>query len=129
MKETSQKMFWAGRILSAFLVLFLFMDGIVHVMNIPPVAAASHVLGLPNSMSFPIGVIELVCLALYVYPRTAILGAVLLTGYLGGAVCANLRAQMPLFSNTLFPVYTGILVWGGLFLRDKKVREILPFKK
>ena len=127
--ETSKKMLWTGRIFSVLVVLFLLMDSIIHIMNIPPVAAASVQLGLPSSMALTIGIIELMCLVLYIIPKTSVLGAILLTGYLGGAVATNLRASMPLFSHTLFPVYTGLFVWGGLFLRDKKVREIMPFKK
>ncbi len=128
-EKTSQKMLWLGRGLSTFVTLFLLLDAVIHVMNVPPVVAASHQLGLPDSMALTIGIIEFISLILYVIPKTSILGAILLTGYLGGAVASNLRANMPLLSNTLFPVYTGLFVWGGLFFREKRLRELIPFKK
>ncbi len=89
--------------------------------------ANSPPLGLPADPDFYrlIGGILAVCIALYALPRTAYLGAVLLTGFLGGAVAVNVRAEMPLFSNTLFGVYVGLLVWGGLWLRDPRVRALL----
>jgi len=73
-----------------------------------------------------IGVVELVCLALYLIPRTSVLGAILLTGYLGGAVAAQVRIEAPVFSTLLFPVYTGALLWVGLYLRDADLRELVP---
>ena len=128
-QTSSKKFIWIGRILSGFIVLFLLFDAIIHVLNIPPVMQASHLLGMPDNMAFIAGILEFVCLGLYLLPKTSILGAILLTGYLGGAVATNLRAEMPLFSNTLFPVYVGLFVWGGLFFREKRVREIIPFFK
>ena len=120
---------WAGVILSALPVLFVLFDGAIHLMVIPPVVEAFTKLGYPVSTSRALGVIELVCIVLYLIPRTSVLGAILLTGYLGGAVATNLRVGSPLFSNTLFPVYVGILAWGGLFLRDERVRALIPVRR
>ena len=120
---------WAGIILSALPVLFVLFDGAIHLMVIPPVVQAFTQLGYPVSTSRALGVIELVCVVLYLMPRTSVLGAILLTGYLGGAVATNLRVGSPLFSNTLFPVYVGILAWGGLFLRDERVRALIPVRR
>jgi len=119
----------AGIILSALPVLFVLFDGAIHLMVIPPVVQAFTQLGYPVSTSRALGVIELVCIVLYLIPRTSVLGAILLTGYLGGAVATNLRVGSPLFSNTLFPVYVGILAWGGLFLRDERVRALIPVRR
>ena len=120
---------WAGIILSALPVLFVLFDGAIHLMVIPPVVQAFTQLGYPVSTSRALGVIELVCIVLYLMPRTSVLGAILLTGYLGGAVATNLRVSSPLFSNTLFPVYVGVLAWSGLFLRDERVRAIIPVRR
>ena len=120
---------WAGIILSALPVLFVLFDGAIHLMVVPPVVQAFTQLGYPVSTSRALGVIELVCIVLYLMPRTSVLGAILLTGYLGGAVATNLRVGSPLFSNTLFPVYVGILAWGGLFLRDERVRTLIPVRR
>lgn len=97
-------------------------------LRIDAVVSEFETLGFPLSTSVLIGVVELACVALYVVPRTSVLGAVLLTGYLGGAVAAQLRIDAPLFSTLLFPVYTGILVWAGLYLRDEKVRALMPLR-
>ena len=97
----------------------------MHVLNVQPVQDANRVLGFPPGAALGIGLVELVCVALYLVPRTAVLGAVLLTGYLGGAVSAQLRIEAPLFSTLLFPVYLGTAVWVGLWLRDARVRRAL----
>ena len=81
------------------------------------------------SLALGIGILELVCLVVYVNPRTAILGAILLTGYLGGAVATNVRIGSPLFSHVLFPVYVGVLLWGGLFLREERLRALIPLRR
>ena len=118
-----------GYVLSGLFVVFMLFDGIIHILNLQTVKDASAVLGLPDSLALTAGVVQLICLALYVIPRTSILGAILLTGYLGGAVLTNLRAEQPLLSTTLFAVYTGIVMWAGLYLRDEKVREIIPLRR
>ena len=86
-------------------------------------------LGYSISLAVPLGIIEIACILLYVIPRTSVLGAVLLTGYLGGAVATNLRTGAPLFSNVLFPVYVGVLLWGGLYLRDNALRGVFPVRR
>ena len=120
---------WGGRVLTGLPVLFLSLDGVFKVLRHPEVLKASATLGIPESITLTIGVILLSCVALYVVPRTAPLGAVLLTGYLGGAVFVHLRVGDPLFSHTLFPVYVGAMVWAGLFLRDERVRNLLSTQK
>lgn len=118
---------WAGRILSALAILFLIFDSVIKVLNTAPAAEATTQLGYPASLVVTIGVVELVCLLIYIVPRTAVLGAILLTGYLGGAVATNLRAGTPVF-NILFPIIVGLLIWGGLFLRDARLRALLPLR-
>jgi hypothetical protein len=113
---------WAGRILSGLPVAFLSFDIVIKLVHIPAVTEASERLGLPDSLSRPLAVILLACVALYLVPRTAVLGAVLLTGYLGGAIAVHARIGDPLLSHTLFPIYVAILLWGGLYLRDARVR-------
>lgn len=126
--STSKKMLWAGRIVSALSVLFLVFDGVIHLTKIAPVVAAFDQLGYPLRLAVGLGIVELVCVILYVFPRTSVLGAILLTGYLGGAIATQLRVANPLFSEALFPVYVGILVWGGLYLRDERLRAFVPFQ-
>jgi hypothetical protein len=127
--SVSKKKLWVSRILIAVPVLFMLIDGITKLMMIPPVMEASKRLGFQPNIIPVIGIILLVCTILYLIPRTSILGAVLLTGYLGGAVVTNLRIESPLFSNTLFPVYFGILIWGGLYLKDSRLSIIFPLRK
>jgi len=126
--HVSTKKLWAGWIITGLPVLFLLFDGIIHLLNIAPVVEASTQLGYPVSLAPAIGVLELVCLVLYVIPRTSVLGAVLLTGYLGGAIASNLRVGNPLFSHVLFPVYVGLLFWGGLYLREDRLSVLIPLR-
>ena len=114
-----------GLAISGLVSAFLLFDVVIHVLEVEPVRDAMRVLGFRPGHAVLIGVVELVCLVLYLVPRTAVLGAVLLTGYLGGAVSAQLRIEAPLFSTLLFPVYVGIAVWAGLWLRDARVRRLL----
>ena len=111
--------------LSAIGAVFLLFDSIIHIMQIDSVRESAAELGFPTGSMLGIGVLELACVALYVLPRTSILGAVLLTGYLGGAVAVHVRVDDPLFSTTLFPVYLGVLLWAGLYLRDERVRALV----
>lgn len=120
---------WAGRVLTALPVLFLAFDGITKLMNVAPVREAMTQLGYPATLTATIGVVLLTCLALYVAPPTAVLGAVLLTGYLGGAVATHVRVGNPLLTHTLFPVYVALMLWGGLALRDPRVRALLPLRR
>jgi len=119
---------WTGRVLSALVALFMVFDGVIHVLRIAPVVEAFAQLGYPLGASSTLGVIELICVALYLVPRTAALGAILLTGYLGGAIATQVRVGAPLFSTTLFPVYVGLLLWGGLYLRDERVSSLIPLR-
>jgi hypothetical protein len=118
-----------GWVLTVLVTAFLAFDGVIHILNIAPVVDGARKLGFdPDVMPF-IGVLELVCLALYAVPRTSVVGAVLLTGYLGGAFCAQLRIDAPLWSTLLFPVYVGVLVWAGLYLRERRVRELVAGRR
>lgn len=117
---------WAGRVIGIFVVLFLAFDSAIHLMVIDPVVQASNQLGYPVSYARALGVIELVSLVLYMVPRTSVLGAILLTGYLGGAVAVNLRVGNPFLSHVFFPVYLGVLIWAAIYLRDDRVRAFIP---
>ena len=124
----SRTALWTGRVLSGIAVLFLIFDGAIKLVPIQPVTDSLRELGYPASDSFArfLGVITLICTALYAWPRTALLGAVLLTAIMGGAIASHLRLGDPLFSHTLFGVYLGLLFWVGLWLRDERVRRIMP---
>lgn len=125
--QTNAKL-WTGWILTALPVLFMLFDSVIHVMVIDPVVEAFNDLGYPVKFSVALGILELACLAIYVIPRTSVLGAILLTGYLGGAIATNLRVDKPLFSNVLFPVYVALLLWGGLYLREARLRALIPLR-
>jgi DoxX-like family len=126
--RASKKSVWAGRILSGLVVLFLIPDGLVKFIRPAPVLEAFAHLGWPVSLANTLGILLLTCTALYVFPGTSILGAILLTGYLGGAVATHLRAGDPLFSHVLFPTYLGTLLWLGLYLRDDRLRVLVPLR-
>jgi len=116
---------WTGRVITALPVLFLTLDGVAKIAMPAPVIEGTQNLGYSTSVIVPLGVLTLICLALHLYRRTAVLGAVLLTGYLGGAVATHVRVGDPLFSHILFPVYLGVFIWLGLYLRDQRVRGLL----
>ena len=122
------KRIWIGRAISVLVMLFALFDGITKVLKVPAVIQASGRLGYSANAVAGIGMVLLTCTALYAVPRTSVLGAVLLTGYLGGAVDANVHAGSPPF-ETLFPVIFGILVWGGLYLRDAGLDAVVPFRQ
>ncbi|HEX5438258.1 MAG TPA: DoxX family protein [Gemmatimonadaceae bacterium] len=111
---------WAGRIVTVLVVLFMMFDGVLHLLVPPPVVQAFAQLGVPLHLSIGIALLELAYTALYAIPRTATIGALLLTAYLGGATALQLRAEAALFP-VLFPVIVGALVWAGLMLRDARV--------
>jgi hypothetical protein len=115
---------WTGRIISALMVLFLIFDGITKLIKVPQVLDAQARLGYPANDALGIGITVLVCTLVYVIPRTSILGAILLTGYLGGAVASQVRIGAPLF-DTSFPIIFGVLIWAGLYLRDQRLRAII----
>ena len=123
--RNSRRMIRTGRVLSGVAVVFLAFDAVIKVLMLPVAVEGTTQLGYPASVIFGLGLVELVCLAAYLIPRTAPAGAVLWTGYLGGAVATHLRVGNPLFSHTLFPVYVAALLWGGLWLRDRRVRGLL----
>ena len=115
---------WIGRIISTLAVLFMAFDCSIKLLELAPAVEATTLLGYPAHLVAAIGLIQLGCLAAYVVPRTSLLGAVLLTGYLGGAVASQVRAEMPLFP-IVFPLIMGALIWGGLLLRDERLRTHL----
>ncbi len=120
---------WAGRILSALTALFLAMDSAMKLLDMPQVRTAMLQLGWPVTLDRTIGIIELVCLMLYVIPATSVLGAILTTGLLGGAIASHLRNGDPLFTHVLFGVYVGLMMWGGLWLRDARLRAVVPLRR
>ena len=123
--STSKKgSLWAGRIISALPVLFLLVDGIMKLVKPAVVVEATIQLGYPESVIIGIGLVLLACTILYLIPRTAVLGAILLTGYLGGAVATHVRVGGPLFA-IIFPVILGAMLWVGLYLRDERVRSLV----
>jgi len=124
----SKTSLWTGRVLSALVVLFLLFDGVTKVMKEAHVMAAAAQLGFSVREIVGIGILLLVCTAFYVIPRTSILGAILLTGYLGGATAIQVHLGNPLF-ETLFPVIFGVLVWAGIFLRDDQLRALVPLRR
>ncbi len=124
----SNRRIWTGRILSALPVLFLLMDGAVKIASPAKVAPAFEHLQLPLSLAPAIALLEILCALLYAVPRTAVLGALLLTGFLGGAVSTHVRVGDPLFSHILFPVYIGAFVWLGIFLREDRLRALMPLR-
>src|SRR5437660_211441 len=128
-QTVSKKALWAGRVVSALPVLFLLMDGVMKLVKPAVVVEATVKLGYPESTILGMGIVLLACTILYVIPPTSVLGAILLTGYLGGAVATHVRVGDPLFTHTFFPVYLGILIWGGLYLRDVRLRALIPLRK
>jgi hypothetical protein len=124
----SNKSLWAGRILSGLVTAFLLFDAVIHLLKPAPVVEAFAKLHLPLSLAVDLGIVELLCLALYAIPRTSILGAVLLTGYLGGAVAIQMTTSNSLFGEILFPVYVGIVVWAGVYLRDDRLRTLIAWR-
>ncbi len=120
---------WTGRLMSTLAVLFLLMDGVMKLVKPAFVVQATVQLGYPESVIIGLGIVLLACTILYVIPNTTVLGAILLTGYLGGAVATHVRIGSPLLSHTLFPVYVAVLVWAGLLLRDPRLRALIPLRK
>jgi DoxX-like family len=123
-QSLSQKQLWTGRVLSGVIGLLFLVDGAAKLFKPAAVVQATTQLGYPESTIIGIGILLIVCTTLYLIPRTAVLGAILLSGYLGGAVATNVRVSAPLF-NIVFPVFFGGLVWLGLYLRDRRLRSIL----
>ncbi|WP_309088823.1 DoxX family protein [Phenylobacterium sp.] len=124
---TTPAMLWSGRVLSGLFALFLLTASIPpKLLRLPIAERTMAELGWPAGYAFMLGLIELGCLVLYLLPRTSVLGAVLTTGLLGGAMATQIRAENPLFSHILFSVYLGLFMWGGLWLRDARLRALFP---
>lgn len=122
---------WTGRVLSGLFVLFMLGASIAPKFLMADMVAEQNMtpLGWPAKYLLLIGLIELTCVILYVVPRTSLLGAILMTGLLGGAIASNLRVENPLFSHTLFGIYLGLFMWGGLWLRDASLRAVFPVRR
>jgi hypothetical protein len=118
---------WTSRIMSGLVILFMLVDSIFKFIQPAEVVQGSIDLGYGVHHIGVIGTLGLLSVLLYAFPRTAVLGAIMLTGYFGGAIATHFRLDNPLFSHTLFPVYLAVLAWGGLWLRDERVRKIIPF--
>jgi DoxX-like family len=123
----SRALIWTGRCISAVMAIFLLMDAVSHVMMPAPVAEAFMRLGYPVGTGVGLGIVLLVCVGIYAIPRTSMLGAILLTGYLGGATAVNVRVGNPWY-DVLFPVMFGVLVWAGVYLRDEQLRRLIPLR-
>lgn len=121
----SKKTLWAGRVMSALPVLLLVFSAGMKLAKPQPVIDGLKHFGFAERLATPLGILELACTIIYLIPQTSVLGAILLTGYLGGATVTNLRVGEPVF----MPVIAGILVWGGLFLRDGRLRALIPFRR
>ena len=122
-------MVWTGRTLTALFALFILGASVTpKLLGMPVAEETMQQLGWPSGYAFAIGVLELACLVLYLYPRTNLLGAILFMGLFGGAMATQIRAGSPLFSHILFSVYLGVFMWGGLWLRDPAIRAVFPFR-
>lgn len=120
---------WTGRALSALAVLFLLFDSVGKLLQVQPVIEGTIGLGYPRDLVFTLGVILLACVLAYAIPRTSVLGAVLLTAYLGGAVATQVRVEAPLATHVLFPTYVAAVLWSGLLLREARLRAFLPTRR
>ena len=127
MTEVSKTNLWIGRIVSGLPALFLLVDGLMKLFKPPVVVEATVNLGYAESTIIPIGVVLIICTILYLIPATSILGSIFLTGYLGGAVATHVRTGESLFS-IVFPVIFGLLIWLGLYLRDDRLRALVPLR-
>ena len=127
----SKSALWLGRVLSGLVIVFLLFDGAIKLVPWPVVTETMDRIGYGSSetLARSLGIITIVCTVLYAIPPTSILGAILLTGYLGGAMASHLRIGSPLFSHILFGFYLGLMVWGGLRLRDGSLRDLIPWRR
>ncbi len=127
---TTPAMLWTGRVLTGLFALFMLGASIApKLLRLPIAEETMAQLGWPAGYAFMIGIIELTCLVLYLIPRTAVFGAVLMMGLFGGAMATQIRAESPLFSHILFSLYLGLFMWGGLWLRDAKLRALFPVRR
>ena len=122
---------WVGRILSGIVIVFLLVDGAIKLVPWPIVTETMEKMGYGSSDALMrgLGAVTIICTVLYAVPPTSILGAILLTGYLGGAIASHVRIDSPLFSHTLFGLYLGLMLWGGLWLRDDRLRRLIPLRR
>jgi DoxX-like family len=127
----SKPTLWMGRVLSGIVILFMLFDGAIKLVPWPVVTESMDRIGYGSSetLARTLGAITIACTVLYAIPPTSILGAILLTGYLGGAIASHLRIDSPLFSHVLFGFYLGVMVWGGLWLRDRSLRTLISFQR
>lgn len=119
---------WIGRIMSGLVVAFMLLDGAMKLVPLDVVVTTSEQMGIPGSLARTLGIIGLICSVLYAVPRTSVLGAILLSGYLGGAMASHLRLGDPILTHTLYGLYLGLLAWGGLYLRDARLRALIPLR-
>lgn len=119
---------WIGRIMSGLVVAFMLLDGAMKLVPLDVVVTTSEQMGIPGSLARTLGIIGLICTVLYAVPRTSVLGAILLSGYLGGAMASHLRLGDPILTHTLYGLYLGLLAWGGLYLRDARLRALIPLR-
>ena len=120
---------WTGWGMTGLMIVFLLFDSVSKLVLEQHAVEATTKIGYPLDVIRPLGITGLACTILYAIPRTSVLGAILLTGYLGGAIASKVRLEDPLFSSVLFGVYFGILIWGGLYLRDERVRSLIPLSR
>lgn len=127
----SKPALWLGRVLSGFVILFMLFDGAIKLVPWPIVTETMERIGYGSSetLARTLAFITLACTILYAIPPTSIVGAILLTGYLGGAIASHVRIGSPLFSHTLFGLYLGLMLWGGLYLRDGSLRALFPLRR
>src|SRR2546427_1851501 len=121
----SKKMLWTGRIISALVILFLLIDSVGKIVKLAPYLEGTVKVGYPASLVVPLGIVLLICTVVYAIPITSVLGAILLTGYLGGATATHLRVGQPFW----FPVMMGVLLWAALFLREERLRALIPLRR
>lgn len=121
----SKAVVWSSYIMSAIPVLMLLMSAVMKIARVPMVTEGFATMGFPANVIVPIGLVELLCAIIYLIPRSAVLGAILLTGYLGGAIVTHVRAEEAFVG----PLAFGVLLWGGLFLRDARIRALIPLRK
>ena len=127
--SVAKNWFVTGYVLTALVALFMTFDTVIKLLQLTPAVQGTVELGYPADRVLWIGIIELVAFGLYLVPRTSVLGALLLTGYLGGAIATHVRVGSPLLSHTLFPIYVALMLWGGLYLRETRLHELLPLRR
>ena len=127
-QAASRRAQWTGRVLGGLAVAFLLFDSLGKLLEVQPAIDGTRQLGYPPEVVFGLGVTLLSCVLAYLFPRTSVLGALLLTGYLGGAVATHVRVGSPLFTHVLFPTYVAMLLWAALLLRDTRLRAFLPWR-